>query len=1024
MDFRDKQIAPPKSWVAFENLCLSLFREVWDDPLAKKHGRSGQAQHGVDIFGRPHGVGSEWVGVQCKGKEQGYGTKASLEELKSELAKAEEFTPNLTHWIFATTSPSDAPLQKACREITEQRLAAGKFGVDFISWDDIQGLLAEYPPVLRDFYPEHAFNIPAILERLEALPTSRTNLEGVSGIARRSAPCDDTREVWVQISFDEQRDMGPAIMGRPLGPADAGACPRIPEVDSLLNQLRTAYSTRLVGVPGAGKSICAYQVALQLAKEGWNVFRLRDANRDIPILAHHRDERPTLFLIDDAHLMPELVLRSAEEQTTSSAVLMSAHTVSEAAEHLRGAIAINTQRAVDTIARSLKSDRLAETYRLVHAADNAVGERAGDETIEMRIDHAAEKADFPWQFCFILGGGWRRSQGAADNARQANADVVLACAAVNQIGSGDASIRRTQLTAVLQAEGLQLPVIDRALDWLLSQRMLIGADDLRCPHQRFAAIVLKRILAGQTEATQKLIGRLIGQALSNEAYPMLGIRSLLSELAFSGEYARQWTWIVPQAALSVVNDRCWTAVSPTERSFACFVAAELVAYVPDWCTQVIAPNRSLLASWVSAPLDPSGYGLGHLLNHLRNAEKETLAEIVHLADPKSLAHAINTVTVDDCHSVAVLLGSISNQRSKDWGQAVSCVIDRDRLFRLADNGPDLSRLYALAKLCQSIEWYDEALALDLVEHSLGSIRKAFIENPTEAFADVDDLLMSTLRAWDPLRVFVGKWRPDARRLSLSRRICRGLDSARLAKQLSDVTKRDLQRAGFLLEFLHRVAPRKFESVVSGIDLDRLNSILGDEWKNFTHDAEVILHLIYVAKSGREKIRALIEKNAHRIERFPPRLVLMVPDVALRHVERGGTISLVNFAHVDWHFGPAVLAIFAERRQDLLENIVRPCEREIANSLSQPHPSWYQEAAKLLSVLLAVCPASMPRIIDLISAEKAKLGWQACLKDKAGARRTAALLIDAALKRDDAIGQLARDLRAEFPTSSAVQPRNP
>ena len=85
--------------------------------------------------------------------------------------------------------------------------------------------------------------------------------------------------------------------------------------------------------------------------------------------------------------------------------------------------------------------------------------------------------------------------------------------------------------------------------------------------------------------------------------------------------------------------------------------------------------------------------------------------------------------------------------------------------------------------------------------------------------------MSTLRVWDPLGVFVGKLRPDARRLSLSKRICSNLDGVRLAQRLSNLTKRILQRAGFLLEFLHRIAPRKFDSVVSGIDLDRFDSIL-------------------------------------------------------------------------------------------------------------------------------------------------------------------------------------------------------
>ena len=1019
MDFRDKQIAPPKSWVVFENLCLALFRELWDDPLAKKHGRTGQAQDGVDIFGRPHGVGSEWVGVQCKGKEEGYGAKASLSEFNRELVKAEGFTPKLNKWIFATTSPSDASLQKACREIAQERSASGKFEVDFLSWDDIQGLLPRFPSVLRDFYPEHAFDFPGILERLEDLPV---RLGGASPTSRKSVQLDEPTEAWLPVSFDEQRDIGPALMGRPLGPGDAAACPRIPEVGSLLAQLRSAYSARLVGVPGAGKSVCAYQVALHLAKEGWRIFRLRDANKDIPLLAEHRHEGPTLFLIDDAHLMPEGILRTAEEQTTPSALLLSAHTASESSEHLRGAIAIDARRAVDTIAKSLRSDRLAETYRLVRLADDHVDEYTG-ETIEMRIDHAAEKAEFPWQFCFILGGGWRRSGVAADNARQANADIVLACAAVNQLASGDARMSRTQLAAVLQAEGLELAAIDRALDWLLSQRMLIGANDLRCPHQRFAAIVLKRVLAGQSEVMQKLIGQLVGQAISNDAYPMLGIRNLLHELAFSGEYARQWTWIVPQSSLLVVNERCWMEAAPRERSFACYAATELVAYISNWCTKVIYPHRSLLANWLSAPVDPSGYGLGHLLNHLRNSEKETLAEIVQLADPKAVAAAINHLTVDDCHSVAVMLRSISNRRSEAWGRTVARLIERNRLLALAENWPDQQRLYALATLCESIEWFDETLALDLFERSLTSIKRAFFENPIGAFADLDHVLMSTLRVWDPLGVFVGKLRPDARRLLLSRRISSDIDGERLAQQLSKLKKRDLQRAGFLLSFLRRVARRKFEAVVSGIDLDRLDSLLGDEWRSLSHDSEVFLGVLYTADAGRERVRALIERNGERIERFPPRIALMAPDVALRHVERGGAIALAGSSHVDWHFGPAVLAIFAERRKDLLEKIVRPCEGGIANSLSQPHPSWYNDAALFLSILLRADPPSIQRVLDMISPDKAKAGWEACLKDKAGPRRTVGLLIEAALERCDAIGGLARDLRSQYPKSSIALPIN-
>jgi hypothetical protein len=139
------------------------------------------------------------------------------------------------------------------------------------------------------------------------------------------------------------------------------------------------------------------------------------------------------------------------------------------------------------------------------------------------------------------------------------------------------------------------------------------------------------------------------------------------------------------------------------------------------------------------------------------------------------------------------------------------------------------------------------------------------------------------------------------------------------------------------------------------------------------------------------------------------------------LRRSKTVRHRSQTHVDWDFGPAVLAIFAERSKDVLEKIIRPCEREIANSLSQPHPSWYEEAAIFLSVLLSEDPTSIQRILDLISADKATLGWQACLKDRAGARRTVGLLIEAALERNDAMGRLARDLRTHFPKSSTVRP---
>lgn len=43
---------PPKSWEEFEDLCADLYVLIWKDPETQKHGRQGQPQGGIDIYGK------------------------------------------------------------------------------------------------------------------------------------------------------------------------------------------------------------------------------------------------------------------------------------------------------------------------------------------------------------------------------------------------------------------------------------------------------------------------------------------------------------------------------------------------------------------------------------------------------------------------------------------------------------------------------------------------------------------------------------------------------------------------------------------------------------------------------------------------------------------------------------------------------------------------------------------------------------------------------------------------------------
>jgi len=81
-------------------------------------------------------------------------------------------------------------------------------------------------------------------------------------------------------------------------------------------------------------------------------------------------------------------------------------------------------RAVKTIASALKSD-LPVTLAAVARVDDRVGERSMDEDLARCIDDAQSSSKFPWQFCFVLGGGWRRADAAADASRAHGLDRLF-----------------------------------------------------------------------------------------------------------------------------------------------------------------------------------------------------------------------------------------------------------------------------------------------------------------------------------------------------------------------------------------------------------------------------------------------------------------------------------------------------------------------------------------------------------------------------------------------------------------------
>lgn len=149
----ESNFAPPKSWMEFEDMCLSMAKIRWESADCYRHGRPGQPQQGVDIYAY---TTCGLVGIQCKLTAK----EALSNGLRKLINDAEKFSPPLDAFYVAVATPHDSHLQHEIRAITLARQAEGKFPVEILFWEDITSDLARNPSVLFQHFPYLTYRIP------------------------------------------------------------------------------------------------------------------------------------------------------------------------------------------------------------------------------------------------------------------------------------------------------------------------------------------------------------------------------------------------------------------------------------------------------------------------------------------------------------------------------------------------------------------------------------------------------------------------------------------------------------------------------------------------------------------------------------------------------------------------------------------------------------------------------------------------------------------------------------------------
>lgn len=172
-DLGSSQLTPISDWQKFERFCRDLWASIWENEELQRHGRTGQAQAGVDIFGEIKREKGNLGGIQCKRKDAFADDVLTVEELQKIVKDAKKFLPGLSHFIVAYTGRSDAKLQEEARKITEKNISKGLFTVKVFSWDDISDIVGRYPALVE------AYGLIATSPNLKLIRDIKNNSESL-----------------------------------------------------------------------------------------------------------------------------------------------------------------------------------------------------------------------------------------------------------------------------------------------------------------------------------------------------------------------------------------------------------------------------------------------------------------------------------------------------------------------------------------------------------------------------------------------------------------------------------------------------------------------------------------------------------------------------------------------------------------------------------------------------------------------------------------------------------------------------
>lgn len=777
------------------------------------------------------------------------------------------------------------------------------------------------------------------------------------------------------INFNNQHDLGSALSGIGLGPADVNVCSRLPEVNIAKQQLEVVGSSVIIGETGSGKSLIAYQTAHDLNKDGWEILRLKSIAQTKEQLLGNLLNLPckSLLIIDNAQAHDKDIVSYILENASSKLRVLVISTEDNVSRYNK--IHVASEKAVSIIAKDFKN-RQSEILPIIQYLDKDVGEGFLQMPLEYRIINAEKNSTTPWQFNFILTGGWHR----ADTELRAlcgmeRADLLLAVISVKQIVSLDTGSSLEWLEKASQKLGKDISWMNRALQALRDRHLIIEGDAIRCPHVRFSEVVIGIVYSDPDEKYHEQLIDLFRIALNEEIPSLKGIYWAFNSWISSGNSLYLFDSIIDSQVLVSIMNRCWAAGSNADIGNASRVLSILISrYLKSF--DDFALNSKLIAEWIEEADAESVYGLGELLNNLGREDHSLTEAIIDLVDPQTIANNLTKISISDAYVWGCFLGRLVYAGSHEWLIRFKDSLDHSALYSLFSS-MEVNDISSLDELAQGIWSLDDSLAVKLVDLAIPKITSA-INYDTIKFSDVFRITSFVL-GFSPR--FLRQREPSYDQKQVAYKLANGVNSASIAQFVSQSRRRDWQSYADLINFLEEVMPEKATQIAHLVDFNALDDTSKGLWGNKIYELLPLIAALVIGDDY-EPARTWINRHSNELVNLHPLLVAIAPESTTAILRQGYDLDFKLGDLANWNLAAIAIRRLSIVDKELASMVIRNNQVGIAQGLVlKRHDCDYRRFPEFLSLMSDLTPNILKECLESLDPITVRASWSERIKGK-------------------------------------------